>query len=83
MSKITHLCKRRNQFVISHGLGVFESHGSRQPAGVAGIDVPIGCVDAGLPFHQVTIGQVAERTEVQISGVAQSKGTNALFNCFF
>ena len=72
-SKFIHLCKRRNQFFVSRWQRVFESHGSRQPCGVAGTDVAIGFSDAWLPLYQRRCGQVAEGTEVQVSWVARSR----------
>ena len=44
--------------------GVSWSHGSRQPADVVDVDVPIGFVDGWLPFYQRGGGQVAEGTQV-------------------
>ena len=67
-ARMFHLCERREKFFIDLVWGILWSHWSLKPADVGGVVVLcIGFADIWLPFHQRGAGQVAERTQVQVS----------------
>ena len=70
---MSHLCERREKFLLDLVWRILWSHWSIKFADVVGIVVPcVGFVDGWLPFDHRGAGQVAERTQIQVSWVTQS-----------
>ena len=65
---MSHLCERREKFLLDLVWRILWSHWSNKFADVGGVDVVpfIGFVDSWLPFDQGGAGQVAERAQVQV-----------------
>ena len=66
---MSHLCERREKFLLGLVQRILWSQWSVKFADVGGVDVVlcICFVDSWLPFDQRRAGQVAERTQVQVS----------------